>query len=732
MENFIDISVQNGDGGSPVFCYRSALSVFEETLLNGVPVNSGVNTAGYPLNVLSNFPTRAGADEFSEPFAFNVELDGETVCRGLEYVDFTTEETENGVHSVLTLQSGVKPVRLYEHTLLDGTAVMSRWLEVENLSSAPMSVSRLVLHGGALNILDLNDVSWNRRPDASKVYSLGYFGSDEWGREGAFDWHELNGGVSGIDCRFGAGRFRHPLIFIKNNVTGDMYFSQIAYSGGCRFTVTADTLADNNRVKLGYTAEISGYKPLYVISPGEKFTSPQVYFGAVHGNLDNAVNEMHAHTRRSVLCLPEADGSALFIGAGMGAEHDMSVETTRAFMEQTADMGAEVFIIDAGWVCPPGKETEWYRYNGKNEPDNERYPADSFAELRDTCHENGMDFGLWCEIERLGELCGVKENHPEWIAPDLFGNKNGGVIDFTVPEAAEWAENELARIIEDCGLDLLRVDYNVSGKEAFGFRDTGTGREECLALRHYENVYKMYDNLKKSFPGVIFENCAGGGGRTDLGMLRAFNHTWVSDNQKMPRSVTITNGMTMALPPERVDRLFAGMGCHTLGELKAHMRNTMLTHMSLNVIAPASAEPDSESMEFIRHSTDIYKEFIRPFLPVSKIYHHTPTLKDVEKTGASVLEIASPDGDRSAIAAFSLNVPSKYNDAPFEDKNTVTVFPRGIRSGAEYSVTLDNSGECYTETGYKLLRHGIKIYLPSALSSELILISEMPALDIDE
>ena len=34
-----------------------------------------------------------------------------------------------------------------------------------------------------------------------------------------------------------------------------------------------------------------------------------------------AVNDMHAHVRRSVLNMPEADGSACLVGAGMGREH---------------------------------------------------------------------------------------------------------------------------------------------------------------------------------------------------------------------------------------------------------------------------------------------------------------------------------------------------------------------------------------------------------------------------
>jgi alpha-galactosidase len=153
----------------------------------------------------------------------------------------------------------------------------------------------------------------------------------------------------------------------------------------------------------------------------------------------------------------------------------------------------------------------------------------------------------------------------------------------------------------------------------------------------------MYENLKKKFPEVIFENCAGGGGRCDLGQMKNFNHTWVSDCQRAPKSIYITNGMTMCLPPERVDRLFAGMGCHEHGSLDLQLRNTMLGHMSLNVIVPMATKINENILEFVKHSTDIYKNFIRPMLPDCLIYHHTPETDVAFKNGFSILEIASPE-----------------------------------------------------------------------------------------
>ncbi len=703
MENFFDIYYQKGD--SPVFSYRSGLAVWEETFENGVLLSSGNNAAGYPLNVLSNFPSRLNPLHFHEPSAFNVDIDGVCIDRALKFIDFQSLKTENCIQAILTLESTLKPVRLNIHTILDGTQMMTRFIEIENLSDSPLNLSRLSLLAGGLETMER--AQFTAKNDVTKLYSAGYFDNDSWGREGEFGWHNLTPGIHCTNHRFGRDRFGHPLYFLRNNVTGKIYFYQIGWSGGCRFTADLSATAERNFSSLAFKAEITSHNPMAVIKPHEIFTTPEVHFGIVMGGLDEAINEMHSHIRKSVLNSPAADPSACLIGAGMGAEHDMSVETSKAFIDQFAEMGAEVFIVDAGWECPPSKETHWGEYNGINTPDSNRYP-NGIGELVDYCHSKEMKFGLWVDIENLGSECDIFKEHPEWRSKTILGNQSGNLLDMSIPEAAEWAENELVRIISEYKLDLLRVDHNVTFRDYFTFNNG-----ECTSIRHHQAVYAMYQRLKRRFPEVIFENCAGGGARTDLGMMKNFNHTWVSDCQKAPHSVTITNGMTIALPPERVDRLFAGMGCHEQGSFDLHMRNTMLTHMSLNVVAPATAQINPVQMEFIRHSTDIYKNFIRGFLPNAKTYHHTPETAKALEEGFCALEIASPDCKKCAIAAFTLA------DSKAE---SFTVTPKGISPNFNYKVTLDNSGAVFFASGYDLVSKGICIRIPSSLSSELILI----------
>ena len=713
--DYFDVYYQPGE--SPVFCYRSGMLVYEEKFMDGTLLTHGYNAAGYPLNVLTNCPTRLNHLRFQEPFAFNLEVNGRCIDYDLEFVDFTTEKTEQDVHAVLTLDSRIAPVRLRVHTVLDGTQMFTRYITMENLSDEPLTVSRMAVMAGGVEAMDMMPRTYELKPET--YYSVGYFDNDQWGREGEFNWHTLEPGVMDIDFRFNRNRYRHPFMVIRNNVDGTLYFSQIAWSAGCRYTVDLhvvkeDTRKDFMAPTLSIKAEITGHNPILVLQAGEVFTTPEVHMGAIQGDLDDAINEMHAHVRKSVLNLPEADPSACLVGCGMGAEHDMSVECSKAFIDQFAEMGGEVFIIDAGWQNPPHEEKQWYDFNGINRPNPERYP-NGMAELSDYCHAKGLKFALWVEIERMGIHSNIFKEKPEWRVPNVYGKPWGEkmfLLDFTNPEAAQWAEDELARIITEYKLDLLRVDYNIGPNDYFSMRDiSGEGIKECVALRHFQAVYKMYQNLKKRFPNVLFENCAGGGGRTDLGIMKAFHHTWVSDWQKMPHSAMITNGMTMALPPERVDRLFAGMGCHSFGSFDAHMRNVMLGHMSLNVVAPMTTTPNPVQMEFIKHSVQLYKDFIRPILPTCKVYHHTLEVYKTAEEGSMVLEIASPDGAKGAMTVFTL---SGTND------KTISVNPRGLDAGRTYRVGMDNTGETFTVSGRELQTHGLVVSIPTSMASELI------------
>lgn len=710
------VNVFRREQKEPVYCYRSGLTVYEERFMDGALVPGGWNAAGYPLNVLSNYPSFIDLKGYAEPTSFHVELDGENMDFFLELENYEEVELENGCKEViLTLRSTIKPVEIKVHTLLDGTAMFTRWLEVTNLSDKDMALSRMSVLSGALDQMK-NIRFYDADVSPEDIYEIGYFHRNMVCEEGDFGWKPLGFERTAISGRFHRGRHRYPAFFLKNKLTGMIFFGQMAWSSGYEFLFDYNACHESNAVSLSFEMSVTGYHPLRLIAAGETYVSPKVHMGALFGTLDDAVNATYDHIRKSVLNLSEANGDACLIGAGMGPEHDMSVETSKSFADQMGSLGGEIFLVDAGWYCPPGKEaSEWWARTGDWDFDKDRYP-NGIEELIDYVHSIGMKFGLWMESERLGANAKICKEHPEWFKKRPFGETIPGFIDFTNPEAVAWVESEIARIISDYKLDLFRVDYNINSDQYNYVKDTA--RYEYGTVKHYEAVSAMYERLKKRFPNVIFENCASGGGRLDLDILRSFNHSWVSDEQKAPMAQYITNGLSLVLPPERLDRLVSGMGCHAYASLDAHIRNAMLGHVSINVLNPAAAEYNELQRDFIKHSLDVYKNFIRPMIPTSHMYHHNEDIPGVRKDGYSALELASADKTKAAITVFTV---------PGSKVQRVNIIPRGLDLSNTYRVTLDNTGETMTVTGRDLLMNGVSTRTMGIMTSELILIEAVEA-----
>jgi alpha-galactosidase len=186
-------------------------------------------------------------------------------------------------------------------------------------------------------------------------------------------------------------------------------------------------------------------------------------------------------------------------------------------------------------------------------------------------------------LKAAGAASKLRKEHPDWILTrDGQPIANGRHLDVGNPAVAKWMESEIARIIRKYDLDVFRIDYNMSTEEDGNqLRD---GFVENSSWRHVENLYAMFDRLRQQFPGVIFQNCAGGGGRLDWGILRRFDNTELSDWMREPRGVKILNGMTWVLPPEILLRTFGT----EVPDLSRRWRHRLAVATGADVVADLS------------------------------------------------------------------------------------------------------------------------------------------------
>jgi alpha-galactosidase len=259
---------------------------------------------------------------------------------------------------------------------------------------------------------------------------------------------------------------------------------------------------------------------------------------------------------------------------------------------------------------------------------------------------------------------------------------------------------------------MFRLDYNVTPKEG-GF-NVVQGAEENTLWRHVETMYAILDRVRTRFPTLQWENCAGGGGRTDIGMVSRATTTWVSDWMKMPRTVRILNGMSLALPPEYIDRLYgACMEAGYRGNAETQMHVAILAHPTFSGLTPSLAEANPHLLDLARKYIGIYKDFIRPFHRQARVYHHTPVIPGADGTGWAALEYVAADHRRAVAGVFRLmNAETETYRFRF----------RGLDPAEIYRVRTEPGSLVQTATGAALVNDGLEIRLDSAMTSRLLLV----------
>jgi alpha-galactosidase len=165
---------------------------------------------------------------------------------------------------------------------------------------------------------------------------------------------------------------------------------------------------------------------------------------------------------------------------------------------------------DAGWH-PCGDS---WTNTGTWEPDPARYPK-GLREVADAAHANGMKYIVWFEPERVVAGTWLTENHPEWI----LGGKKGGLLNLGDPKAWEWVVNHVDKLLVDNHIDMYRQDFNMHPLDFWRGNDA-VDRQGITEIKHVMGLYAFWDELKKRHPEMEFDNCASGGTRNDLEMMR--------------------------------------------------------------------------------------------------------------------------------------------------------------------------------------------------------------------
>lgn len=694
--------------------YISGKSVYIEQLLGGRWVGRYWNAQGTikPLHPLWA----------SEAFAIRIKtsptpasVPGVLVSTGWRWVT-SSELPESGGkprHAVVELSNQVYPVRLKVHTLLDGTPILTRWLEITNSSGNSIALTGLCPWSGRV---------WAREGS----FSLGCSTKWQVPWEGWFGWQPLNPGKNVIKEDRGL-EADDPYFILRNESDGEYCFGQLGWPE--RYVMEFQK-GNGISFKIGPVADHA----LRVIAPAETVRTPAVHLGLIRGNFDDTVNAMHEHIRRSVLpsCKPNRSHLSQYLipeDWPMTDYHgkEYNEANIKKCIDVAAAVGLEVFILDGPMWC--SVYGDWLVPNKKHFPN-------GLAPIIEHAHKKGLLFGLYFELEggRDGYCSGgvcigkwseseVFRKHPDWFVQSYQQDKSQPVpiLNLSMPAAASYLESELKRIIEYYKLDLYRHDFNAPSNWANSETNKRDGFTESGGWRHYEAFYHILDRVHAQYPGLILQQASGDGRRLDIDSIGRWNEDYDSDRETYPFMYRMLSGLSVYLPPEILVGSNGMAWPRDLPDLDTILRGAYTlgtTPVIFNGILPKSVDKFKPGIrEKFLHYATIYKSFIRPLMGTCRVYHHSPIngTGGVESAEWLAMEFASPDGKASwaTIIHLAKNASRSY-----------TFKAKGLDGRKKFSVTLDNTGKTVELSGFHLMRDGLQVQFDGNRLSELLLFQE--------
>lgn len=693
--------------------YISGMTAYDEKLIGGRLVARYLNACGQILPEMHLHDTLFyGEDE--NVFALTVE--GKELSDGWRMEKVEVQEDRASV----TLLHESCPVRVEVTTRGDGKDWLTRELMVQNLSDCYLPIDFVAPLCGKLwrHRFDNGILSYTPEECGStndRIFEVGYAPLCSWGKEGDYGFHPLrnvlryNGGMNG---RSGWSR---PAYVLKNNLNGQLLCCELAYSGN--WEMQLQPVCNDEGAALRHQIGIIAPEgeSVCVLSPGEIMRVPAVHFTLCAQGHAALIHSRHRFVREQIMPQKDPIGRCLIEANHRGYLCDRENEADiKRDISVAAAAGVELYVVDAGWY---GKDPNiWFNNVGDwfagNWLPNDLQPIIAHAKSL------GMKFGLWMEFEAAGASSEVRREHPEFFLK-RYGEEvaDGRAIDLSNPEALAWVEEQISSVISRYQLDMFRIDHNHYICDG-GTREVG-GYVENLTFRYMENLYAMLERITNKFPQVSFQNCAAGGGRLDLGILRYFHHTEISDWARPPREMRIFNGMITQLPPEIQLRISGTEVCEHVqdSDMTSQMHSIMQGRMIFRGISPTKEELAQPLLELVQNKTQLYKQELRPILTGNcLVYRHDAQNGVLNPEPFSANEYALPDGSAAFAVVHKLSV----------QRDTVFVLRlQGVRTDCDYAVLCDRSGDRFVMSGRELKQTGICLHLDHCLDSELVLVKKL-------
>ena len=301
----------------------------------------------------------------------------------------------------------------------------------------------------------------------------------------------------------------------------------------------------------GKTRIVSGIQPQgfsFLLKPGESLEAPEAVMTFSRDGFLGQSRNMHRFIRQHIVRGKwKFKVRPVLLNSWEACYFKINSHNLVTLANIGKRLGAELFVMDDGWF---GERNDDSRSLGDWEPDTEKLPG-GLKPLCDKIRSIGMEFGIWVEPEMVNVESRLYRSHPEWVM-EIPGKlhsegRKQRILDLANPEVQDHIIEKMTEVFSSADITYVKWDMNRIFSDVFS-KSLPAERQGETAHRYICGLYRGMKTLTERFPDILFEGCASGGGRFDLGMLCYFPQIWGSDNTDAICRAAIQEGYSYGYP----------------------------------------------------------------------------------------------------------------------------------------------------------------------------------------
>lgn len=351
---------------------------------------------------------------------------------------------------------------------------------------------------------------------------------------------------------------------------------------GCNLVYSGNFLNEIERTYKGTVRLVSGINHTgftWKLDAGEEFYTPEALLTFSIDGIGGMSRNFHAHIENNIVPIKKDQKRPIVLNTWEAFFFGVNDKLLLECAEKAANIGIDTIVLDDGWFKNRLNDSSGL---GDWEVDTEKFL--DFKSTVEKINSLGLNFGIWIEPEMVNEKSELYKRHPEWClgsGRESSVQRNQLVLDMANSSVIEYLYNKLSKILSSVNIYYVKWDMNRYLTEV-GSNVYSSDRQGEISHRYILGVYSLYEKLKTAFPSVFFENCSGGGGRFDLGMLYYSPQIWLSDNTSPFDRVKMQYAATIAYPPSVISsHVTSGLGGCTFQNSDLYFRYLTSSNFSL-------------------------------------------------------------------------------------------------------------------------------------------------------